>query len=129
MLLAYVFLRSVFEIFEIYKTSIDMVTTSEVAVSLTVDNKMYLNEIEKELGKFGIVEIEKGQSIICVVGDFLAERKGYTLRILNTLKEIPIRMISYGGSWHNISVLINAKHKKQALQTLNDHLFNCKQIN
>lgn len=126
MLLAYGFLKRVFEIFEIYKTSIDMITTSEVAVSLTVDNPMYLKEIENELRKFGIVEIEKGQSIICVVGDFFAERKGYTLRILNALKEIPIRMISYGGSWYNISVLINTKHKKQALQTLNDHLFNCK---
>jgi aspartate kinase len=124
MLLAYGFLRRVFEIFEIYKTSIDMIATSEVAVSLTIDNPLYLNEIEKELRKFGIVEIEKEQSIICVVGDFLAERKGYTLGILNALKEIPVRMISYGGSWYNISVLISSKHKKQALQSLNDHLFN-----
>ncbi|MCK4465584.1 MAG: aspartate kinase, partial [Bacteroidales bacterium] len=76
MLLAYGFLRRVFEVFEIYKTSIDMITTSEVAVSITIDDPTYLNEIEKELRKFGIVEIEKGQSIICIVGDFLAERKG-----------------------------------------------------
>ena len=129
MLLAYGFLRRVFEVFEIYKTSIDMITTSEVAVSITIDDPTYLNEIEKELRKFGIVEIEKGQSIICIVGDFLAERKGYAMKILKALKKIPIRMISYGGSWYNISVLIGTQHKRQALQALHGSLFNQKQIN
>lgn len=129
MLLAYGFLRRVFEVFEIYKTSIDMITTSEVAVSITIDDPTYLNEIEKELRKFGIVEIEKGQSIICIVGDFLAERKGYATKILKALKEIPIRMISYGGSWYNISVLIGTQQKRKALQALHDSLFNQKQIN
>jgi len=129
MLLAYGFLRRVFEVFEIYKTSIDMITTSEVAVSITIDDPTYLTEIEKELRKFGIVEIEKGQSIICIVGDFLAERKGYAMKILEALKEIPIRMISYGGSWYNISVLIGIQQKRKALQALHDSLFNQKQIN
>lgn len=128
MLLAYGFLRRVFEVFEIYKISIDMITTSEIAVSITIDDPTYLTEIEKELRKFGIVEIEKGQSIICIVGDFLAEKKGCAMKILRALKEIPIRMISYGGSWYNISVLIGTQHKKQALQALHDSLFNQKQI-
>jgi len=129
MLLAYGFLRRVFEVFEIYKTSIDMITTSEVAVSITIDDPTYLTEIVKELRKFGIVEIEKEQSIICIVGDFLAERKGYAMKILKALKEIPIRMISYGGSWYNISVLIGTQQKRQALQALHGSLFNQKQIN
>lgn len=97
MLLAHGFLRKVFEIFETYKTSIDMITTSEVAVSVTIDDTKFLNEIIQDLKKFGTVEVDKDLSIICIVGDFIAESKGYALQIFGALKNIPIRMISYGG--------------------------------
>lgn len=123
MLLAYGFLRSVFEIFERYKTSIDMITTSEVAVSVTIDNEKNLTAITKELKEFCSVEIDKNQTIVCVVGNFSAEKQGYASRILDCLKNIPIRMISYGGSENNISVLIGTKYKKEALVALNKGLF------
>jgi aspartate kinase len=124
MLLAYGFLRGVFEIFERYKTSIDMITTSEVAVSITIDNDKNLNAILKELQEFCSVEVDKDQTIVCVVGGFSAEKKGYASRILESLKNIPIRIISYGGSENNISVLIDSKYKKDALVALNKGLFN-----
>ena len=98
MLLAYGFLRRIFEIFERFKTPIDMITTSEVAVSLTIDFTDNLDEIIKELHAFGTVEIDSNQSIVCVVGDFSAEKHGYAARVLDSIKHIPIRMISYGGS-------------------------------
>lgn len=123
MLLAYGFLRRVFEVFERYKTSIDMITTSEVAVSLTIDDTTYLDEILNELKTFGAVEVDRDQTIICVVGDFSAEKQGYGSRVLETLKEIPVRMISYGGSKHNLSVLVKSEHKAQALQSLHKGLF------
>ncbi|MGD9487717.1 MAG: aspartate kinase [Calditrichaceae bacterium] len=123
MLLAYGFLRKIFEIFEIYKTPIDMITTSEVAVSLTIDDTTNLNEIEAELNKFGQVEIERDKAIICVIGDFIAEKSGSALKIMEALKDIPLRMISYGGSRHNISVLVNAEAKVPALNALSGHLF------
>lgn len=123
MLLAYGFLRKVFEIFEAYKTPIDMITTSEVAVSVTIDETKYLNEIIDELKNYGIVEIDKDLSIICVVGDFIAESKGYALKIFDALQNIPIRMISYGGSMHNVSMLVNTSDKKEALISLNNKLF------
>lgn len=123
MLLAHGFLRKVFEIFETYKTSIDMITTSEVAVSVTIDDTKFLNEIVQDLKKFGTVEVDKELSIICVVGDFIAESKGYALQIFGALKNIPIRMISYGGSFHNVSVLVNTTDKKEALQSLHNTLF------
>ncbi|MCW8898610.1 MAG: aspartate kinase [Flavobacteriales bacterium] len=123
MLLAHGFLRKVFEIFETYKTSIDMITTSEVAVSVTIDDTKFLNEIVQDLKKFGTVEVDKDLSIICVVGDFIAESKGYALQIFGALKNIPIRMISYGGSFHNVSVLVNTTDKKEALQSLHNTLF------
>lgn len=119
MLLAYGFLRKVFEIFELYKTPIDMITTSEVAVSVTVDDSSQLDIIQKELEKYGAVEIDRDQTIICVVGDFIKNEKGVAADILNKLRKIPIRMISYGGSNHNISFLINTSNKEQALRTLN----------
>ncbi len=119
MLLAHGFLRRVFEIFELYKTSIDMITTSEVAVSVTIDNNQYLEEITEELRKYGKVEVDKEQSIICVVGDFIQGNKGVASQIFNTLKEVPIRMISYGGSNHNISLLVNTSDKVAALKNLN----------
>lgn len=123
MLLAHGFMRKVFEIFETYKTSIDMITTSEVAVSVTIDNTKYLNEIIDELKKYGAVEADNELSIICIVGDFIAESKGYALKIFNALGNIPIRMISYGGSRHNVSILVNTADKKNALTSLNEHLF------
>jgi aspartate kinase len=119
MLLAYGFLRKVFEIFELYKTPIDMITTSEVAVSVTVDDETNLPSICEELQKYGKVEVDKEQSIICVVGDFVKNDKGIAVAVFEALKEIPIRMISYGGSNHNISLLVNTSDKQTALQQLN----------
>ncbi len=123
MLLAYGFLRSVFEIFERYKTSIDMITTSEVAVSLTIDNVKNLDTIVKELKEFCTVKVDTDLTIVCVVGNFGAEKEGYAFRILDALKHIPIRMISYGGSENNVSVLVDTKLKKDALIELNKGLF------
>ena len=123
MLLAYGFLRAIFEVFERYKTPIDMITTSEVAVSLTIDKEEYLEEIIYELEQFGSVEVDKDQSIVCVVGDFLADKNGIIKEVFDALKNIPIRMISYGGSPNNVSLLIHSAQKKEALQALNDGLF------
>ena len=123
MLLAYGFLRKVFEIFETYKTSIDMITTSEVGVSVSIDNTNNLNAIVDELKKFGHVQIDKDMCIICVVGDLNSENIGFESKATEALKDIPVRMISYGGSNHNISFLISAKDKQHALQSLSDHLF------
>jgi aspartate kinase len=123
MLLAYGFLRSVFEIFERYKTPIDMITTSEVAVSLTVDNTKNLDAIVKELKEFCSVEVDNDLTIVCIVGSFTAEKEGYALKIFDALKQIPIRMISYGGSENNVSILVDTKLKKDALVALNKGLF------
>ncbi len=124
MLLAYGFLRSVFEVFERYKTPIDMITTSEVAVSLTIDNTQNLEAITNELKNFGSVKIDYHQTIICIVGNFTADKQGYAFKIFDALKNIPIRMISYGGSEHNVSVLVDSKFKKDALIALNNGVFN-----
>lgn len=124
MLLAHGFLRAVFEIFERYKTPIDMITTSEVAVSLTIDNTKNLKEIKKELEEIANVEIDENQTIICVVGSVPKDAAGYGYKVLAALKDIPVRMVSYGGSANNISVLIDSKLKKEALQSLNKGLFN-----
>jgi aspartate kinase len=124
MLLAYGFLRRVFEVFERYKTPIDMITTSEVAVSVTIDDTGNLKNIIEELQSFGTVEIDENQAIICIVGDFLAEKRGMVLKVIESLKEIPIRMISYGGSKNNVSFLISAEHKVTALEKLNQGVFN-----
>ncbi|MHA6249866.1 aspartate kinase [Pontibacter sp. CAU 1760] len=123
MLLAYGFLRSVFEVFERYKTPIDMITTSEVAVSLTIDNDKYLQEIVAELENFGQVDVDQDQTIICVVGDFIAKDSILGLRIFNALQAIPLRMISYGGSRSNISLLIDTSNKVDALTKLNEGIF------
>ncbi|MES2591929.1 MAG: aspartate kinase [Bacteroidota bacterium] len=123
MLLAYGFLRSVFEIFERYKTPIDMITTSEVAVSLTIDNTKHIEAIKSELQAFCTVEVETDLTIVCIVGDFSAVKQGYALRIFEALKNIPIRMISYGGSENNISILVDSKLKKDTLVALNNGLF------
>ena len=123
MLLAYGFLRSVFEVFERFKTPIDMITTSEVAVSLTIDDTTHLKEIITELEAFGSVELDEDQAIVCIVGSMVSETEGVAVKLFESLKEVPVRMISYGGSKHNISVLIDAKYKQKALQSLNDGLF------
>ncbi|MDR3693599.1 aspartate kinase [Mucilaginibacter sp.] len=123
MLLAHGFLRKVFEVFERYKTAIDMITTSEVAVSLTIDDTSSLDDIIHELQAFGTVETDKYQTIICVVGDFGAEKHGYAARVLEAVKHIPIRMISYGGSDHNMSLLIHTADKTEVLRSLHNRLF------
>jgi aspartate kinase len=124
MLLAHGFLRAVFEIFERYKTPIDMITTSEVAISLTIDNAKNLKEIRKELEEIANVDIDENQTIICVVGSVPKESAGFGYKVLESLKDIPLRMVSYGGSPNNISVLIDGKLKKEALIALNKGLFN-----
>ena len=126
MLLAYGFLRKVFEIFESYQTSIDMICTSEVGVSVTVDNTKHLNEILDDLKKYGTVTVDKDMCIICIVGDLDWENIGFEQLALDALQGIPVRMISYGGSNYNISFLIKKEDKKRALQQLSDKLFNGK---
>ncbi|MCQ2075746.1 MAG: aspartate kinase [Bacteroidaceae bacterium] len=123
MLLAYGFLRKVFEIFESFKTSIDMVTTSEVGVSVSIDNDTNLDAILSELKKFGTVRIDKNMCIICLVGDLDWENEGREAIATEAMKNIPVRMISYGGSNHNISFLIRENDKPRALQVLNEKLF------
>jgi len=124
MLLATGFLRKVFEIFESYQTPIDMVCTSEVAVSMSIDNSAHLGEIVDELKKYGTVTVDTSMCIICVVGDLDWSNIGFETRVLDALKNIPVRMISYGGSNYNISFLIKEEDKKRALQNLSDYLFN-----
>lgn len=124
MLMAYGFLKSVFEVFEKYKTPIDMISTSEVAVSLTIDNTEFLDEIVKEIDHFGLVEVDRNMSIVCIVGDIIQEEKGFASKVFSALDNIPIRMISYGGSRFNISVLVPTSHKKITLQALSDNLLN-----
>ncbi|MEO9004976.1 MAG: aspartate kinase [Ginsengibacter sp.] len=123
MLLAYGFLRKVFEIFEKYKTPIDMVTTSEVAISLTIDNDLYLREIIKELEMFGSIEVDTNQTIVSIVGYHIAKTENLLAKVFDSLTDIPVRMVSYGGSQHNISILISNEHKEKALQLLNEGLF------
>ncbi len=122
MLLAYGFLRKVFEVFEAWKTPIDMIATSEVAVSLTIDSTTHLDDIIKDLEKFGTIEVDQELSIICIVGAFDANKSGLGAQVLKALEEIPLRMISYGGSEHNISMLVNTADKNKALIALSSHL-------
>ncbi|MEX2597339.1 MAG: aspartate kinase [Salibacteraceae bacterium] len=124
MLLAYGFLRKVFEVFERYRIAIDMITTSEVAVSLTIDDDRDLSELVEDLQQYGAVEVERDQCIICIVGHLLQEETGHAAAIFGALKDIPLRMISYGGSKNNVSILINADQKVLALRALNRGLFN-----
>ena len=123
MLLAYGFLKKVFEIFEKYETSIDMITTSEVGVSLTIDNEKNLPQIEEELKHLGTVTIDRDMVIICVVGDLEWTNKGFEAAALEALRNVPVRMISYGGSNYNISFLIRKEDKIKALRLLSYHLF------
>jgi aspartate kinase len=124
MLLATGFMRRVFETFESYHTPIDMVTTSEVGISLTIDNRKRLDDIVDSLKEFGTVTVDDNMVIICVVGDFEWENVGFEAKIIDALKDIPVRMISYGGSNYNVTLLVRASDKKRALQALSNHLFN-----
>jgi len=124
MLNAYGFIKNIFEIFEFFKTSIDMITTSEVALSLTIDDPKHLNEIIAELKEYGNVEIDRNQTIVCIVGNMISDEKGLAAKIFTALENVPLRMISYGGSRNNISVLINTNDKKATLQALSDKLLN-----
>ena len=124
MLLATGFLRKVFEIFESYQTPIDMIATSEVGVSMSIDNDAHLNDIVNELKKYGTVTVDSDMCIICVVGDLDWSNVGFETIATDAMKNIPIRMVSYGGSNYNISFLIRERDKKQALQNLSNVLFN-----
>jgi len=123
MLMAYGFLRKVFEIFEAYRTPIDMITTSEVAVSITLDNPEFIKQIAKDLKELGTVEVEENQTIICIVGDFRTEKTGSAPEIFEALNTIPLKMISYGGSPNSLSLLIDTSNKIEALRLLSKHLF------
>ena len=124
MLNAYGFLKRVFEVFEKYKTPVDMITTSEVSVSVTIDQTTNLDAIMSELREFAELEDpDMNQVIICIVGNFWADKEGIAIKVINAVKNIPIRMISYGASEHNISLLVDASHKNDALNALNEGLF------
>ncbi|HNF44037.1 MAG TPA: aspartate kinase [Ferruginibacter sp.] len=123
MLLAYGFLRKVFEIFEKYRTSIDMITTSEVAVSVTIDNDVNLPHIIKELEPFGTIETDSNQTLVSVVGNEIEEARDVMKKLFDSIEPIPVRMVSYGGSKHNVTLLIDRQHKEQTLQLLNKGLF------
>lgn len=124
MLNAYGFLRRVFGIFENYKTPVDMITTSEVSVSVTIDNPAHLEAISAELREFAdLEENDRDQTIICIVGNFSADKAGIAWKVLDSVKHIPIRMISYGASEHNLSLLVHTAYKEEALNALNESLF------
>ena len=120
--MAHGFLKKIFEVFDKYETAIDMITTSEIAISLTIDDDRNLNEILEELNDYGEITVEKEHSIICIVGEGLIEDKS-TSRLFELLNDISVRMISYGGSNNNISLLVDTKNKVQTLQGLNRKLF------
>jgi len=123
MLNAYGFLRRVFQVFEDFSTPIDMITTSEVSVSLTIDDCTHLSDILAALGRFGEVEVDDEQAIVCLVGDRLREENGHAAQIFTALQDVPVRMVSYGGSDNNISILVPASYKKAALTKLQEALF------
>lgn len=123
MLLAYGFLRKIFEVFEKYRTPIDMITTSEVAVSLTIDDQKHLDQILKELQPFGTVELDHHQAIVSIVGNEVAATPSILKKLFEAMNEVPLRMISYGGSRHNISILVGGQYKEKTLQLLNKGLF------
>ncbi|MFT4024894.1 MAG: hypothetical protein QM664_14045 [Flavihumibacter sp.] len=123
MLLAYGFLRKIFEVFEKYRTPIDMVTTSEVAVSLTIDTDTFLQAIVKELEPFGHVEVDKDQTIVSIVGNDIAQTRDILSKLFDAMRPVPVRMVSYGGSKHNVSMLIPSGEKVKTLQLLNKGLF------
>jgi aspartate kinase len=124
MLLAYGFLRKIFEVFEKYKTPIDMITTSEVAVSVTIDSDIHLEEIITELSNIASVEIERGQTIVSIVGNEIAKTDAVLQKLFSAINEVPVTMVSYGGSAHNISLLVPSTFKTKTLQLINKGLFN-----
>jgi aspartate kinase len=126
MLMAYGFLRRVFEVFENHKTPIDMITTSEIAVSITIDNNTHLTSIENELKKFGTIEVDKDQVIICIVGNKIMDHKGVLNKVFTSLSEIPVRMVSCGASANNVSILVDKQYRDKALNVLNEGLFGLK---
>jgi aspartate kinase len=123
MLNAYGFLRKVFEVFEKHNTSIDMITTSEVSVSVTIDNTVNLDHIIQDIKQYADIHVENKQTIICIVGDNLNEANGTVAKITNALVEIPLRMVSYGGSSNNVSILVDSTYKNLALQSLHYKIF------
>ncbi|MFT3844800.1 MAG: aspartate kinase [Lacibacter sp.] len=123
MLLAYGFLRKIFEVFEKYRTSIDMITTSEVAVSVTIDTNVHLEDIVRELEPFGTVEVDKDQAIVSIVGNEIGKTEHILTKLFDSVTDIPVRMVSYGGSPHNVSLLVPAAFKTQTLQALNKGVF------
>jgi aspartate kinase len=124
MLNAYGFMRKVFEVFENFKTPVDMITTSEVSIAVTIDNAEHLDKITAVLGQFAeLEEHDRNQSIICIVGNFMADKAGIALKVMEAMRDIPIRMIAYGASEHNISLLVDTKDKNAALNALNEGLF------
>jgi aspartate kinase len=124
MLNAYGFMRKVFEVFENFKTPVDMITTSEVSIAVTIDNAENLDKITAVLGQFAeLEEHDRNQSIICIVGNFMADKAGIALKVMEAMRDIPIRMIAYGASEHNISLLVDTKDKNNALNALNEGLF------
>jgi aspartate kinase len=124
MLLAYGFLRKVFEVFEKWKTPIDMIATSEVSVSLTIDDTTNLEQIMEELRKYGTMEVDQDMTIICLVGDFTSNQSANIAKVMNAMAGVPIRMISYGGIDHNVSFLVKSSEKVNALTLLNNNLLN-----
>jgi len=124
MLLAYGFMRKVFEIFELYKTPIDMITTSEISVSLTIDDLTHLEPIVENLRHYGTVEVDHDHTIICAVGEGIVSESNTAADLFRAIQQVPVRMISYGGSQNNLSILIQSAYKKQALNSLSTHLFN-----
>ncbi len=123
MLLAYGFLRKVFEVFEKYRTSIDMITTSEVAVSVTIDTNAHMEDIVRELEPFGTVEVDQDQTIVSIVGNEIGKTEHILTKLFDSVTDIPVRMVSYGGSPHNVSMLVPAAFKTQTLQALNKGVF------
>ena len=116
--MAYGFLKRVFDVFAQQRTAVDLITTSEVAITITVDDTSNLSKITEELREFSSVEVTHNHSIICIVGDFVAEKPGIASQVFNAIKHIPIGLISYGGSSHNISILVSSSHKQAALMAL-----------
>ena len=128
MLLAHGFLKQIFEVFERYQTAIDMITTSEIAVSLTIDDPTHVVDITKELEKLGLVEVDSNQCIICLVGKNIMFEKSITNRVMKALDGIPLRMVSFGGSKNNVSLLIPEEDKVEALNKINKHIFSLREI-
>ena len=124
MLLAHGFLRRVFEVFEGYRTAIDMICTSEIGVSLTIDDDRYLPEILRDLQRYGAVDVDRDMCIVCVVGDIDWGRPGTVSRVMEALEGIPVRMVSYGGSPFNLSLLVRAEDRSETLRLLGEMLGN-----